>query len=103
MSAPALERLRGWGPLAGDVGLTLVVVGLSVVLLLDGDPAPGFRAPGLLTWALALVVAVSVGAARRWPLAALLVTGTSAVLLTWHGDETELVPFVVTWLLFVVG
>ena len=103
MSAPATERLRGWGPLAGDVGLTLVVAALSVVLLLDGDPAPGFRPPTPLTWVLALVVASSVGMARRRPLTALLVTGTSAVLLTWHGDETELVPFVVTWLLFVVG
>ena len=46
---------------------------------------------------------MSAGAARRRPLAALLVTGASAVLLTWHGDETDVVPFVVTGLLFVVG
>ena len=90
-------------PLAGDVGLTLAVLGVSAALLLDGDLAPGFRSPTLLTWVLALVVAASAGTARRRPLAALLVTGASAVLLTWHGDETDVVPFVVTGLLFVVG
>ena len=57
MSAPPLERLRGWGPLAGDVGLTLAVLAVSVVLLRDGDLAPGFRSPTLLTWVLAVVVA----------------------------------------------
>jgi signal transduction histidine kinase len=103
MSAPAPERPRVWGPLAGDVALAVVVVVLSVGLLLGHDPAPGFRAPDLLTWVLTLAGAVAVGAARPHPLAALLVTGSTFVLLTWHGDESELVPFVVTGLLFMVG
>jgi signal transduction histidine kinase len=103
MSAPPLGRPRVWGPLAGDVGLATVAVVLTVALLVDGDPAPGFRRPDLVTWVLTLLAAVSVVAARRRPLAALLVTGTCGVLLTWHGDETELVPFVITGLLFTVG
>src|SRR4051794_24653061 len=103
MSAPAPERLSGWRPDLWDVALGAAVVGVSVALLVGSEPPPGFREPDLLTWVLTLVGAAAVTWARRQPLAALVVNGSSFVALTWRDDASELAAFVVTGLLVMVG
>lgn len=103
MSAPVRERVGAWRPDGWDVALAAVVVGVSSALLLGSEPAPGFRSPDLVTWLLTLGGAVSVGWARRRSLAALVVNGSTFVALSWRDDKTELAPFVVTGLLFLVG
>ena len=92
-----------WRPGAWDVLLAAVVVAGSSALLAQPEAVPGFRQPDAVTWVLTLGGAGAVVWARRQPLSALLVTGTAFVLLTWRGDESELAPFLVTGLLFVVG
>lgn len=103
MTPAALPRPRAGRPGAWDLLLAGGVVAASSALLAQGGPAPGFRPPDLATWVLTLVGAAAVLVARRQPLLALVVTGTAFVLLTWRGDESELAPFLVTGLLFLVG
>ncbi len=103
MTPPPQQRPAGWRPGVWDVLLAAVVVAVSGALLAQGDTQPGFRPPDLLTWVLGLTGAAAVVWVRRQPLAALVITGTSFVLLTWRGDASELAPFLVTGLLFQVG
>lgn len=103
MTHPAHPRPSAWRPGVWDIALAAVVVALSAGLLAQADPAPGFRTPDGVTWVLTLVGAAAVIWGRRQPLVALIVTGATFVVLTWHGDESTLAPFLVTGLLFMVG
>src|SRR4051794_23338415 len=94
---PALSRPGLWG-----VAAAIVAVLLSLRVLATADPTAGFRAPDLLSYLLTGLGAGAVGWARHRPLPALAIAATTATVLSFRDDHVDVLPFVVTVILFAV-
>jgi signal transduction histidine kinase len=92
-----------WRPGPWDVVLGLVVVALGVRVLSQAGGGEGFRAADLLAYALTAVGCATTAWARRQPLAALIVAGLLATVLVAWDYHADLLPFVITGLLFMTA
>ena len=83
--------------------LAAVAVATSVWALASAGETPGFDRPNVLAYALTGLGSAAVLWGRRKPLVALVVSGCSATLLAWLDQRVDILPFVITGLLFMVG
>jgi signal transduction histidine kinase len=99
---PAVLRL--WRPGLWEVAVAAAVVALSLRLLSMAEEAPGFRTADLVAYALTVAGAATIVWARRQPLVALAIAGGCVTALAWRDYQTgEVLPFVVTGLLYMLG
>lgn len=101
-SAPIVSE-RSQRPGMWEVGIALVVGAVGLRVLADAGGGGGFRSPDLLGYALTVVVAGTVVTARRWPLTSLLVTSVVVTVMAILNYHLDVLPFVVTGLLFMVA
>jgi signal transduction histidine kinase len=99
---PPVEQLW-WRPGVAEGVLAALAAGTSVWVLASADAAPGFDRPTALGYALTGLGGAAVLWGRRKPLAAIVVAGCCATLLAWLDQRVDLLPFVVTGLMFMVG
>ncbi|HEX8489133.1 MAG TPA: hypothetical protein VF642_11360, partial [Propionibacteriaceae bacterium] len=92
-----------WRPGLSEGLLAAVAVATSLWVLASADASPGFDRPNALGYTLTGLGAAAVLYGRRKPLAALVVSGGCATLLAWLDQRVDLLPFVVTGLMFMVG
>jgi signal transduction histidine kinase len=105
MSLPAAVQVppRWWSPSLSEGLLAVLAVTISSWVLASAGVAPGFERPDVLAYALTGSGAAAVLWGRRKPLAALVVAGCCATLLAWLDQRVDILPFVITGLMFIVG
>ncbi|WP_375423067.1 sensor histidine kinase [uncultured Friedmanniella sp.] len=104
MSLPATSLVgRRWWPGLPEGLLAAVSTILSVWVLGSAGTTAGFQRPDALGYTLTGLGGAAVLGGRRRPLAALVVTGCCSTLLAWLDQRVDVLPFVVTGLLFMVG
>jgi signal transduction histidine kinase len=86
-----------------DVVLAAAAVALGARLLAGAGGGDGFRAADPLAYALTAIGCASLVWARREPLAALVVAGVAATALVARDYHADLLPYVITGLLFMVA
>jgi len=101
-AVPAGAPAAGW-PVFWDIAVAVIAVLVSLRVLAAADPAAGFRGPDVLSYLLTGVGAAAIGWARHAPLPALAVAATSATVLAFRDDHVDVLPFVVSVILFAVG
>jgi signal transduction histidine kinase len=94
---------RGWRPGLPEGLLAVVAAGAGVWLLASAGATPGFDRPNVLAYALTGLGGAVVLWGRRKPLAALVVSGCCATLLAWLDQRVDILPVVITGLMFMVG
>lgn len=92
-----------WCPGLPEVLLAVVATAASVWVLASADATPGFDRPDVLAYALTGLGGAAVLWGRRQPLVALVVAGCCATLLAWLDQHVDILPFVITGLMFMVG
>jgi signal transduction histidine kinase len=83
--------------------LAAVATATSLWVLAASDVTPGFDRPNALAYALTGLGGAAVLWARQKPLVALVVSGCCATLLAWMDQHVDVLPFVITGLMFMVG
>jgi signal transduction histidine kinase len=94
---------RWWRPGLPEGLLAVVATATSVWVLASAGATPGFDRPNLLAYALTGLGSAAVLWGRRKPLVALVVSGCCATLLAWLDQRVDVLPFVITGLMYVVG
>ncbi len=95
---------RRWRPGLPEGLLAAVAMATSVwVLAAARSRHPGFDRPNALAYALTGLGSAAVLWGRRKPLVALVVSGCCATLLAWLDQRVDILPFVITGLMFMVG
>ena len=94
---------HGWRPDLWDVVLALVVVAVGVWILTTAGGGGGFEAPDAYAYTLTVIGCATTAWWRRQPLAALVVTGLAVTLLVLGDYHVDVLPFVVTGLLFMLA
>jgi signal transduction histidine kinase len=92
-----------WRPGLPEGLLAAVATTTSVWVLASAGVTPGFDRPNILAYALTGLGGAAVLWARRRPLIALVVSGCCATLLAWLDQRVDILPFVITGLMFMVG
>lgn len=103
VTADPVLRVRGWCPGLLDVAVAFVVVALGVRVLASAGGGGGFRSPDSLGYALTATGCAATAWARRQPLAALAVVGLVGTVLAVRDAHVDVLPFVVTGLLFMLA
>ena len=105
MSLPTRAPIgrRWWVPGLPEGLLAALAAGTSLGVLASAGATPGFDRPNVLAYALTGLGGAAVLWGRRRPLVALVVSGCSATLLAWLDQRVDVLPFVVTGLMFMVG
>ena len=94
---------HAWRPGVWDVMLGLTTVALGATVLSQAGGGDGFQAADPLAYALTAIGCASTVWARRQPLAALTVAGTAVTLAVARDYHADLLPYVITGLLFMVA
>lgn len=103
MTAADPTTAEAWRPGVWDVVLGLAAIALGARLLAGAGDGEGFRAADPLAYAITAIGCASTVWARRQPLAALVVAGAAATVLTAGDHHVDLLSYVVTGLLFMVA
>ena len=94
---------RRWRPGLPEVLLAAVAMATGLWVLAATSAAPGFDPPNALAYALTGLGSAAVLWGRRRPLVALVASGCCATLLAWMDQRVDILPFVITGLMFMVG
>ena len=92
-----------WRPGLVEGLLAAVATATSLWVLAASDATPGFDRPTGLGYALTGLGGVAVLLGRQKPLVALVVSGCCATLLSWMDQHVDVLPFVITGLMFMVA
>src|ERR1700709_919941 len=104
MSLPTAAPVgRRWRPGLTEGLLAVAATAISVWVLASAGDAAGFNRPDVLAYALTGLGGAVVLWGRRRPLVALVVSGCCATLLAWLAQRVDILPFVITGLMFMVG
>ena len=98
-----VDSARGGVPGLLEGLLAVAATATSMWVLASADATPGFDRPNVLAYALTGLGGAAVLWGRRKPLVALVVSGCCATLLAWLDQRVDILPFVVTGLMFMVG
>lgn len=95
--------LQRWRPGLVEGVLAAVATATGLWVLSAADVTPGFDRPNAVAYALTGLGGAAVLWARQKPLVALVVSGCCATLLAWLDQRVDILPFVITGLMFMVG
>jgi signal transduction histidine kinase len=95
--------LRWWRPGLSEGLLAAAAVAISLWALASTGPTAGFDRPDALAFALTGLGGAAVLWGRQKPLLAIVVSGSCATLLAWLDQRVDILPFVITGLMFMVG
>jgi signal transduction histidine kinase len=93
---------RGWLPGPLDALAGIAAAALAIVVL-ERAGGPGFHTPDLLSWLLTGLGAGALAWGRRAPVAAVVAAGGCGIVLGFRDDHVDVLPFVLTLLLFSAG
>src|SRR4051794_34740470 len=106
MSRPEIRSnpptIRRWLPGSVDALAGIAAAGIAAVVLAQPGGAD-FRSPDLLAWSLTGLGAGALAWARRAPVAAVVVTSVCGIVLGIRANHVDVLPFVLTLLLFSTG
>jgi signal transduction histidine kinase len=100
---PDAPRSSAFRPGVWEVAVACVAVALSLRVLHEAGEGAGFRGADPVAYALTALGAASTVWARRQPLPALVIVGACTTALSWLDHHVDVLPFVVTGLLFMVA
>lgn len=86
-----------------EVGLAVVVAVVGLRVLVEAGGGGGFRSPDVVGYVLMVLGAGTLVVARSHPLPALLVSSVVATVMAFLDYHVDVLPFVVTGLLFMVA